>query len=53
MKQYEIYWNDLNEEAKKRLAGLYDENVEIDTIPLAVIDIEEEVVNAKIESTKF
>jgi cytidylate kinase len=40
MKSYEIYWKDLNEEAKKRLKDLYHENIDIS--PLAVIDIEEE-----------
>lgn len=40
MESYEIYWEDLNEEAKKRLAPLYHEN--IDLSPLAIIDIENE-----------
>jgi hypothetical protein len=40
MTQYEIYWDDLNEEAKIRLINLYHEN--IDLSPLAIIDIEED-----------
>jgi hypothetical protein len=37
-KQYEIYWDDLTEEAQSRLKELYHENIEL--CPLAVIDIE-------------
>jgi len=40
MKTFEIYWDDLSEEAKIRLAELWHEN--IDLSPLAIIDIEEE-----------
>ena len=36
---YEIYWRDLNEEAKKRLKDLYHENINIAL--LAIVDIEE------------
>lgn len=39
MKSYEIYWDDLNEDAKERLKNIYHEN--IDLSPLAIIDIEE------------
>lgn len=39
MRTYEIYWGDLNEEARERLAVLYHENI-VDT-PIAYIDIEE------------
>ena len=35
---YEIYWKDINDEAKERLKGLYHEN--IDLSPIAIIDIE-------------
>ena len=41
MKQYEIYWCDLTEEAQKRLFELYHEN--IDLSPIAIINIEEEI----------
>ena len=40
MKHFEIYWLDLNKEAQERMKDLYHEN--IDTSPLAIIDIEEE-----------
>ena len=40
MKTYEIYWNDLTNEARRRLDDLYHEN--IDLTPLAIIEIEEE-----------
>ena len=39
MKSYEIYWNDLSDEAKERLKDLYHDN--IDLSPLAIIDVEE------------
>ena len=39
MEQYEVLWDDLTEEAQKRLRDLYHEN--IDTSPLAIIDIQE------------
>ena len=39
MKSYEIYWEDLTEEAKERLRELYHENIDLN--PLAIIDIEE------------
>lgn len=38
MKQFEIYWSDLTEEAQQRLQELYHENIECS--PLAIIDIE-------------
>ena len=40
MKAFEIYWDDLNEEAQERLSELYHENIEI--TPIAVINIEHE-----------
>jgi hypothetical protein len=43
VKQYKIWWTDLNEEAKERLKDLYHEN--IDLAPLAIIDIEDEDTN--------
>ena len=39
MKTFEIYWKDLSDEAKERLADLYHEN--IDLSPLAIIEVEE------------
>ncbi len=39
-KQYEIYWDDLTEEAQLRLKELYHENIELS--PLAIIHIESE-----------
>lgn len=39
-RQYEIYWDDLTEEAQARLKGLYHGNIEL--CPLAIIDIESE-----------
>ena len=41
MKQFEIYWEDLNEEAQERLKEIYHEN--IDLSPLAIIDLEDEI----------
>lgn len=40
MTSYEIYWDDLNEEAKERLKSLYHEN--IDLSPLTIVDLEED-----------
>ena len=40
MKTYEIFWDDLTEEAKERLKEMYHEN--IDLAPIAIIEIEEE-----------
>lgn len=40
MKQFEIHWYDLSEEAQKRLKALYHDNIYLS--PLAIIDIEEE-----------
>lgn len=40
MKTFTIYWDDLTDEAKERLAELNHEN--IDQAPLAIIDIEDE-----------
>jgi len=40
MQGYEIYWNDLNEQAQARLKNLYHDN--IDLSPLAIVDIEED-----------
>lgn len=39
MKSYEIYWDDLNEDAKERLKNIYHENIDLSS--LAIIDIEE------------
>ncbi|HNP66293.1 MAG TPA: hypothetical protein PKH16_00175 [Aequorivita sp.] len=39
-RQYEIYWDDLTDEAQSRLKGLYHVNIEL--CPLAIIDIEDE-----------
>jgi len=39
MKRYEIYWNDLTEEAQTRLKTLYHDNIALS--PLAIVDIEE------------
>lgn len=39
MVQYEIYWDDLTEEAQERLKRLYHENIDIS--PLAIVEIEE------------
>ena len=41
MIQYEIYWDDLTEEAQERLKDLYHENIDLN--PLAIIDVEEEL----------
>ena len=41
MKSFEIYWDDLKEEAKERLIDLYHEN--IDLSPIALVDIEEDL----------
>ena len=40
MNSYEIYWDDLTEDAQERLAELYHDNIELS--PLAIVDIEEE-----------
>jgi hypothetical protein len=40
MTSYEIYWDDLNEDAQERMQELWYEN--IDLSPLAIIDIEDE-----------
>ena len=40
MKTFEIYWDDLNASAKKRLKELYHENV--DLTPLAIVELAEE-----------
>ena len=40
MQSYEIYWDDLTQEAKERLMPMYHEN--IDLVPIAVVDIEDE-----------
>ena len=40
MDEYEIYWDDLTEEAKERLKDLYHEN--IDLTPLCIIELENE-----------
>lgn len=49
MKTFEIFFNDLNEEAKKRLLEFVGEtdpkemNWDIDLVPLASFDFEEDV----------
>lgn len=40
MQQFEIYWDDLTEEAKERLKDLYHEN--IDLSPIVIIELEEQ-----------
>ena len=42
MKQFEIYWDDLTEEGKERLAPLHHGNH--DAVALAIVDLEDEVV---------
>ena len=39
MKTYEIFWNDLNNEAKEKFKDLYHEN--IDLSPIAIIERDE------------
>lgn len=39
MTLYEIHWNDLTEEAKVKLKGLYHDNVEL--TPLTIIEVED------------
>ena len=39
MKEYEINWNDLTEEAQKRLKDLYHDNIELSAI--AIIEVEQ------------
>lgn len=51
MTTYEIYWSDLTKEAQERLAGMYDEN--IDMSPIAIIDREEETEFDAEHSAKF
>ena len=36
MKTYEIYWNDLTDDAKRKLSGLNHENVEL--TPIAIVE---------------
>lgn len=40
MSTYEIYWDDLTEDAQTRMKEIYHENISL--IPLAIIDIEVE-----------
>jgi len=40
MESFEIYWSDLTPEAKKRLSGLYHDNIEIS--PIAIIETVED-----------
>ena len=40
MAQFEIYWDDLTDEAKERLSDLYHGN--IDLAPLAIIEVDDE-----------
>jgi hypothetical protein len=39
MASYEIYWNDLTDNAKERLSGLFHENIGLS--PLAIIDVDD------------
>lgn len=43
MKTFEIYWDDLTQEAKNRHKELYHDNIEL--VPIAIIELEEEVDN--------
>lgn len=50
MKRFEIYWNDLTDEAKERLAELEHDNIDlypIATIELEDINIEEDDIDIK------
>lgn len=40
MKTFQIFWDDLTEEAQERLQELYDDNIDI--MPIATIDIEDD-----------
>ena len=46
MNNYEIYWNDLTDEAKAKLKPIYHSNINL--APLAVIQREE---NSEVETT--
>ena len=39
MKTYEIFWDDLNNEAKEKLKNIYHENIGLS--PIAIIEREE------------
>lgn len=43
LKTYNIFWNDLNDDAKRKFKDLYHENININ--PIAIIDIEKENEN--------
>ena len=43
MKTFEIYWDDLTQEAKDRHKELYHGNIEL--APLAIVELEEEADN--------
>lgn len=40
MKTFQIFWDDLTEEAQERLQELHDDNFDI--MPIATIDIEDD-----------
>ncbi len=40
MKTFEIYWDDLTEEAQTRMQEMYHENIGM--LPIAIVDIEDE-----------
>lgn len=42
MKSYEIYWDDLTDDAKERLKDMYHEN--IDLSPIAIVGIENDEI---------
>ena len=46
MNNYEIYWNDLSDEAKARLKPIYHSNINL--TPLAIVEREE---NSEVETT--
>jgi len=39
MTTYEIFWDDLTEEAQKKMKDLWHENIDLN--PIAIIDIED------------
>jgi hypothetical protein len=43
MKNFEIYWDDLTQEAKDRHKELYHDNIEL--TPIAIVELEEEIDN--------
>lgn len=43
MRTFEIYWNDLTDDAKERLKDLNHDNVDLS--PLAIIELEDDYTN--------